>query len=350
MKKPIRSKGFRRGLAMHAAASAALLLVAGLAVPTPTKASRLGPDTIALFPKEVGEFGYADLKKARSLKWFAQLQQQVLPERFKEFEKFLAAAGLDPNSQVDELAWGLVADGMNAKTSGAGSTAVPTGEEIIGIALGGFNPDAVEQYFKKQKLPTFKSRGLTLFPFGSGSGANDLFFLFFDSNKAAFGSRSKLDQMIELRFGSDRGLLYNEALFPLIDEANGNSTVWLVLNAAYTRLAVRQLAPEMEQFPEAAKLISRLKNGIINIDASSGVDAKVQTVCGSTEDANTMSQLLQAGLLYKRYQASKDNPEMAQLLDQTRVTPGGDRLTVKMSVSDDQIAQLLKNNTFVIKM
>ena len=330
------------------AAGMALLAVA-LALPKPARAGRLGPDTIALFPKEVGEFGYADLKKARTVKWFTQLQQQVLPERFKEFEKFLAAAGIDPNSQVEELAWGLVAD-MDAKAAAVGSTAVPSGEEIIGIALGSFNPDAVERYFKQQKLPTFKQHGMTLYPFGSGSGANDLFFLFFDSNKAAFGSRAKLDKMIEIHFGSEQGLLYNDTIFPLINEANGSSTVWLVLNAAYTRLAVRQLAPELEQFAEAAKLVSRLKNGIINIDASSGVDAKVQTVCGSVDDANTMSYLLQAGLFAKRIQVGKDNPEMAQLLDQAKVTPGGDRLTVRMSVNDDQIAQLLKNNTFAFKM
>ena len=329
--------------------AAIAMLAIGLVAPKGASAGRLGPDTIALFPKEVGEFGYADLKKARTVKWFTQLQQQVLPERFKEFEKFLAAAGIDPNSQVEELAWGLVAD-MDAKASAVGSTAVPTGEEIVGIALGSFNPETVERYFKQQKLPTFKQHGLTLYPFGSGSGSNDLFFLFFDSNKAAFGSRAKLDKMIEIRFGSDQGLLYNDAIFPLINEANGSSTVWLVLNAAYTRLAVRQLAPEMEQFPEAAKIVARLKNGIINVEAGSGVDAKVQTVCGSTDDANVMAQLLQAGLLYKRYQAGKDNPEMAQLIDQAKVTPGGDRLTVRMSVNDDQIAQLLKNNTFAIKM
>src|SRR5215470_14306949 len=329
--------------------AAVIAMVIALALPKPARAGQLGPDTIALFPKEVGEFGYADLKKARSLKWFAQLQQQVLPERFKEFEKFLAAAGIDPNSQVEELAWGLVAD-MDAKAAAIGSSAVPSGEEIIGIALGSFNPDAVDRYFKQQKLPTFKEHGLTLYPFGSGSGANDLFFLFFDSNKAAFGSRAKLDKMIEIHFGSEQGLLYNDAIFPLINEANGSSTVWLVLNAAYTRLAVRQLAPEMEQFPEAAKIVSRLKNGIINVDAGSGVDAKMQTVCGSTDDANVMAQLLQAGLLYKRYQMGKDNPEMGQLLDQARITPSGDRMTLRMSVSDDQMTSLIQRNTFALKM
>ena len=58
-----------------------------------------------------------------------------MPERFRQFEKFLASAGVDPNSQVEELAWGLIAEGVTDKTSGTGSTAVPTGEEIVGVVL-----------------------------------------------------------------------------------------------------------------------------------------------------------------------------------------------------------------------
>src|SRR5262252_10173986 len=102
---------------------AAILLAAPLAAPKPARAGRLSTDIIALFPKEVGEFAYADLKKARTMKWFPQLQEQMLPDRFRQFEKFLASAGVDPNTQVEELAWGLVADGMTAKTSGAGNSA-----------------------------------------------------------------------------------------------------------------------------------------------------------------------------------------------------------------------------------
>ncbi len=327
-----------------------ILVAMALAFPKPAKASRLGSDTIALFPKEIGEFAYADLKKARTMKWFPQLQEQMLPDRFRQFEKFLTAAGVDPNSQVDELAWALVPEGVTAKTEGTGSTAVPTGEEVIGIALGNYNPDSTEAYFKQQKLPTFKARGYTMYAFGTGSGTNDLFFLFIDSNKAAFGHRAQLEKMIEVRFGGEQGLLYNDKMFPLINEANGGSIVWAVLNPAYTRLAMQQMAPEVQQFPEAAKLITRMQNTIINVDASSTVDGKFQLVCGSTDDANTMAQLLQAGFLYKRYQASKDNPELAELLEQARVTPAGDRVTLRMTLSDEQMTSLIKHNTFALKM
>src|SRR5271156_5059218 len=353
------------------AAGAVFLTI--VAAARPAKAQSLGADTIALFPKDVGEFAYADLKKARTMKWYPALQEQMLPERFKQFEKFLASAGVDPNSQVNELAWGLVAESMakpddpNATTpatatapapgtkaaapaTATGNAGVPSSEEIVGIALGNYNPDSTEAYFKQQKLPTVKVREFTLYAFGSGAGAGDLFFFFIDGSKAAFGHRDVLEKMIDIRYGGQDGLLRNETLYSLINEANGSGIVWAVLDPAYTRLAMGQLAPEVQQFPDAQKLVQRMKSMIISADASSGLQGKFQAICGSTDDANTLAQLMSAGLLYKKYQAAKDNPDLGQLLDQTNVTPSGDRVVIKMNVSDDQMAALIRKNTFAFKM
>lgn len=336
--------------ALYRVLASSLLLVLALTAPKPAQAGTLGANVIGMFPKDVGEFGYADLKKARTLKWFPQLQEQVLPERFRQFEKFLASTGNDPNSQVDEIAWALVAEGLTAKTEGTGSDAVPNGEQMVGIALGNFNQDSTASYFNKQKLPTTSFHGYTFYAFGTGTGATDLFFVFIDSSTAAYGHRSILEKMISVRFGDEEGLMRNDKFFSLINEANTGSSVWLVTNPAYTRLAMQQLAPEIQQFPEAAKLVMRMQNSIINIEAGSDLDAKVQAICGSTDDANTLGQLLQAGFLYKRYQAQKDNPDLAALLDQVRIVPGGDRVTLHMSLSDDQMTSLIKHNTFSFKM
>jgi hypothetical protein len=331
-------------------ASAVLILAATFTMPRPATAGTLGADKLALFPRETGELGYADMKKARTMKWFPQLQEQMLPANFKQFEKFLAAAGVDPNSQVEELAWGLVAEGLTAKTENAGSAAVPTGEQVVGVALGNFTPESTKAYFKQQKLPTSEVRGYTLYAFGTGSGANDLFFLYFDSSTAAFGHRKLLEEMIEVHFGQEESLLRNDKIYPLVAEANGSGIVWTVLNAAYTRLAMQQLAPEVQQFPDAAKLITRMQNMIISVTATSGIDGKFQAICGSVEDANALGQLIQAGLLYKRYQATKENPELAQLLDAASVTPAGDRVTLRLSLSDAQMTSLIQHNTFALKM
>jgi hypothetical protein len=327
-----------------------LVLASAFSLPKPAQAGTLRSDVIGMFPKAVGEFGYADLKKARTLKWFPQLQQQVLPERFRQFEKFLVSTGNDPNSQVDEIAWALAPEGITAKAEGTGSSAVPTGEQMVCIAIGNFNQDSTAAFFKKQKLPTSTFHGYTLYAFGTGTGATDLFFVFIDASTAAYGHKSILEKMISVRFGDEDGLLRNDKFFSLINEANSGSSVWLVTDPAYTRLAIQQLAPEVQQFPEAAKLVARMQNSIINIDAGSSLDARVQAICGSTEDANTLGQLLQAGFLYKRYQAQKDNPDLAELLDQVRITPGGDRVTLRMSLSDDQMTSLIKRNTFAFKM
>jgi hypothetical protein len=326
------------------------LVAATLLAPQPARAGRLGTDIIALFPKEVGEFAYADLKKARTMKWFPQLQDQMLPDRFKQFQKFLASAGVDPNSQVEELAWGLVADAPSKTEGAAASSGIPSGEQVVGVALGSYNPDSTEAYFKRQKLPTFKARNYTLYAFGTGAGPSDLFFLFIDSSTAAFGHRSILEKMIEVRFGAEEGLLRNDKFFPLINEANGSGIVWAVLNPAYTRLAMQQLAPEVQQFPEAAKLVSHMQNMLINVNASSGIDGKFQAICGSTTDANTLAQLLQAGLLYKRYQAGKENPDLADMLDKASIAPSGDRVVLSLALTDDQMTSLIKHNTFALKM
>jgi len=328
---------------------AAILLLAISLTPAASRAGTLGTDTIGLFPKDVGEFAYADLKKARQFKWFPQLKEQMLPVRFRQFEQFLVSAGIDPNTQVEELAWALVPVTMTTGDT-SGNTGVPTGEKIVGVALGQFNPATAETFFQAQKLPTFKVRGYTLFAFGSGTGQNDLFFFFLDSNTAAFGHRSELEKLIEVRFGGEEGLLRNDRFFPLINEANGHGVVWAVLNPAYARLAMQQLVPETAQFPQAAQLISKIQALVINVEASSGLDARFQAVCSTPDDANTFAALLQAGLLYRRYQERTANPDLAQLLDSARIVPRGDRLDVRFTLTDEQMLSLIRHNTFQVKM
>ncbi len=337
----------RQSLTRMVAACAVMFILSAL--PRPAKAGGVSADTLALFPKDTGEIGYVDLKKARGEKWFPALRDQILPDRFKQFEKFLASAGVDPNSQVDELVWALVPSGMTKNDKGV-ATDIPSSEMTVGIAMGNYNPDSTEAYFKQQKLAMTKIDAYTLYAFGSGSGADDLFFFFLDSSKAVFGHKPLIEKLLEIRAGQADGLLRNDMLYNRINEVNGSGVVWAVLDPGYTRLAMGQLAPEVQQFPEAAALVQRMQAMIITANASSGVDTKFQAVCGSPQDANTLSQLMAAGLLYKKYQATKDNPDLAQLLDQANVSPSGDRVVIALSVSDDQMTSLIRRNTFAFKM
>src|SRR5258705_13847026 len=123
-------------VAMKRFASACALLALAAWMARPAKAGGLGADTIGLFPKGVGEFAYADLKKARTMKWYPALEQQMLPEKFRQFEKFLAAAGIGKNTEVEEVKGGLMAEAAlckDAAANGAAATEEPAdGEEVVG--------------------------------------------------------------------------------------------------------------------------------------------------------------------------------------------------------------------------
>jgi len=291
-----------------------------------------------MFPKQVGEFAYADLKSARKYAWFPQLRDQLLPSRFRDFEKFLASAGVDPDTQVDELAWGAI---KNSKEGG---------EQVVGVALGAFNPSSSEDRFKQQKLPMFDVHGYHLYAFGSGLAAGDILFTFIDSNTAAFGHRAALEKLIDVRTGVAESMLTNDQLFPLINEANGTGIIWGVLDQSYAHLAMQELIPEAGQFPQAATIISRIHAMTISVEADSGIDAHFQAVCNSTDDANLLAAGMQAALMMRRYQESQEHPDLAGALDQVRVSPSGDRLKVEAPVSQDQLLSLIRTRAFAVPM
>jgi len=315
------------------------LLFASLVIlPRPSLAGTLGTDIIGMFPKTVGEFAYADMKAARKFSWFPQLREQLLPSKFRQFEQFLTAAGIDPNTQVDEVAWGAI----NAGKTG--------GEQILGVALGSFDPSSNEARFKQQKLPMTDYHGYHLYAFGSGSGASDILFTFIDTNTAAFGVRSAMEKMIDVRTGVSESLLTNDTLFPLINEADGSGIIWAVLDQSYTHIAVQQLLPQAGQFPQAAAIINRMHAMTISVAADSGIDAQFQAVCDSPNDANLLAAALQAGVMYRRYQSAQDQPALASALDQVQVTPSGDRLKIDAPVSQDQLMSLIRTRAFAVPM
>jgi len=193
-----------------------------------------------------------------------------------------------------------------------------------------------------------ESHSYHLYAFGSGSGAGDILFVFLDSSTAAFGNRKALEKLLDVRSGGSEGLLSNTMMFPLISEVNGKSMVWAVLDKRFTNLGMSQLLPQADQFPDAAKIIARLHAMVINVDASTDISAHFQAVCDTPADANVLAAALQAGVMYRRYQESQNDPALAKALEGVRVTPSGDRLRVDAPVSQDQLAQMIRSHAFSV--
>ena len=324
----------------------ALVLTLSFFAPA-SHAGSLSSDVIGLFPASVGEFAYADLRQARAFPWFASLKEQMLPAKFRQFEQFLSSAGMDPNTQVEEMAWALVATSTGTT---AGVSSVPTSEQIIGVAMGQFQPAAMAAYFKTKKTPTSTARGYTMYAFGATAGADDLVFLFLDANTAAFGQRTQIEKMLEVRFGAQPSVMTNSTIYPLINQANGHGIVWAVLNPSYARLALGQLVPNAAQLGQAAPLLQKIQSLLITIQSGNGIQADFQANCATADDANTLNGLLQIGVMAMKYQAtSQKNDSLSQMLDTAKIVPSGNRLNVNLSLSNDQIASLIASKTFAMQ-
>jgi hypothetical protein len=315
-------------------AAAVFLLMAGSRV---VHASA-SPSVLGLYPKGVGEFAYADLKALRSFRFFAELKRQLLPQRFRLFEDFLLSAGIRPDSDLDELTWAALPPGPER------------GEQVLGVAVGRFSPDSVNRYFEGQKLASVSYRGTTFYAFGSGTGPGDIFFAFIDSNTAAFGQRESLENLMDVRFGEQESLLRNDALMGLINEANGKGPIWAVMAGGYVRLAFSQLMPEAERFGDFDKLVGSVRAITIDARLEKGLDANFALVCPTTDEANTLSALLQAGFIYQRWQSSQTNPELAQALESVQVMPSGTKVQIRMSVSEETLQVLILKNVFATKL
>jgi hypothetical protein len=126
------------------------------------------------------------------------------------------------------------------------------------------------------------------------------------------------------------------------------ASFWGVLNPNGTQQAIRQLVPEAGKFPGAQQIIDHMTALVINLDGSleTNVHLSFQAVSATPLDALILSQLLQAGVLLRRYQASQDNPDLASILDEVSIGAAGSQLGISLSLTDDQLKSLIAYDTF----
>jgi len=342
----------------------------------------LSPSVVASFPKNISELAYSDFAHARQYPWFAQFKQQTLPTGFNGLEHFLSSAGVNPAKQIDEIAWALMAEDdpadavknapqssqQNEPTSGATNTAarsaaakngtstngedgepalihhkLPEADDLLAVALGNFDPDAAEAILEKNKVSSIELNGYTLY--ACGSFCHDFYFVFLDSSTLAFGKPVLLKHLLEVRSGAEESVLSNQVLFPLIHRVNHGALFWGVLNDAGTAQALHQLIPEAANFPDVSPLISKMRSMTIRVEGDDELNAEFE-VSAAGRDAGSLSQLMQAGLLFRQFQASQDDPQFAKILQNVTVAPGGSGIQINFEVTSEQMAGLIQRNTF----
>jgi hypothetical protein len=296
----------------------------------PAGANSLRSDVLYVLPSESGEVGFIDLQALRASRHYDLLKKRFLPTRFSHFERFIRSMGVDTENDMEWLAWALVPAGPENST-----------ELFVGVAQGQFLPESVADYFARQKLPTLDYHGQTLFPFGRGKSERGLLFTFLDASTAAFGTRRSLEGLLDTRLGERESLLKNEALLSQIYDVNGREPIWVVLDEHYTRLAVRQLLPQVAQFEQFGEVVTRFRSGSLYLRVDREVTLSFQAQCSAPEDVQVLSLLLQTGLAAQSWQVQESNPILSDLLRRTDVRTAGDLLEVSVYADENELQTLL---------
>jgi len=318
-----------------AACSLTLFLSPGI------RAGSLDSSVLQMFPKNIAEFAYANIGEARKVPWFAQFEKQALPAVMRDFEESINAPGMQADFPVDQVAWAIV-----STNEGDESKPVKSGQ-IGGVAIGNFQPVQEEASLQSQHLITSQMGDRTLFSIAGGP--DGIFFVFMDEHTVAFGPRKILEHMIRAHDGEEDSLLQNTEMLTRITQADGGGIFWGVLNDSATQMAMGQLVPEAGMFPQAAQLISKMSALLITVSESKGMEARFQAVSASPGDALLLSQLLQAGVLMKRYRSRQGNAELAEMLDGVRISADGNLLDITFDLSDEQVESLVQHKTFALE-
>ena len=310
-------------LKVAAALVAAIVLASALAEATALTL------VVEMFPKDVTQISYLDLKTARQLPWFPIAEQTLLPLRLRKLEIFLSGTGLDVETQVDTLAWGTVSATKNRE------------EGMVGVAIGHFSPSTVENYFSDNNLPTFDQEGVHLLDIGGAPG--DLFLVFLDSTTAAFGERAALEQLLAVRFQGNESFAENPVLYPLVRDTHQDSLTWTIWNKEYARAGVQQFLPQVSRVPQAALFLNDIQSMEFEVANSDDLSARSEIRCSTPTEAITLAALLQAGIVYRKHESAQSGSQPSGIFDEIRVTAYATRVEIEIPLGSDQLDSALRS-------
>ncbi len=303
----------------------ALLLALSLA-----GSSSLRSDMLALIPATVGEVAYIDLQEIRRSPHYALIKQRVVPERFGEFERFVRVLGVNVDTDLDWLAWGLVSTGEGV-----------TDELFFGIVQGRFDEDLVQSYFSTYELPTVEYQGQTLYLHGEADSPHSFAFTLLDRSTGIFGTRQSLEYLLDTRNNLHPNLSQNAEFSRKISEVNGRTPIWVVMDSQYTRLAMSQLLPELAKFEEFAVKVSRVRFSQVRMSLGRDATINFAVQCEQAADAQDLSFLLQTGLTAQGWQSEEEAPELSTVLSRADVRSVGNTLRVALVAREAELRTLL---------
>lgn len=224
---------------------------------------------------------------------------------------------------IDRFARGT---GINPEKSLWNLLLVSNGRDSFVLGRGKFADELMAPDFSKRGVARFAYHGMTMF------GDEQQAMLLVNSSTIAMSDTATLRGLVDART-SFRGL--PERLNALTKEVPYEAQFW----GAYAGGPVD--LPLTGNLANVNKVLGLVGNGMFYFDVSQGVNGTITGVAANAQDAQQAHGGLVGFLGIGRMMIPQDQPDLARALDGIQVTQDGQRVSVKITESDELAGTLV---------
>lgn len=297
--------------------------LATLFLTTGCLAASLGSSARTIIPSDVQQIISVDYRTLESSSTAMALKDRVLPDNLKQFESALKSIGLNPDTDIDQLAFVSFRDKAGAV-------------RVFGIAEGQFETRKIMQRFTARKIKPTKYRLNELYP----SGGMQMTFL--DPSTMLFGELTSLKDALDTRDGESPSMNSNSQIGDMMNGVE-RATVWSVLDSAGTQNMMRSALGDASKLGDFDVVRKRLLGSRYTMDFSGGVNFDLDVFTPDSLTAGSLSALVKAGMLYKKMTA---NGVEKVALDSMTVDSDASRLRLHFKTDDNKFQSLLHSELF----
>ena len=297
----------------------ATLLLASMAYAMPLNSSAR-----ACVPADLLQLISVDYRALKDSPTAMALKAQVLPENMKQFEAALKNIGIDPDKDVDTLAFASFHSGKQ-------------GVKSVGVASGPFNMKSVLKKMKLQKMTPKKYGNSSIYPMDGG-----FMMSFLDDSTLLFGDIVALKAALDTRDGQTLNLDTNGNMADMMTSVD-SAPVWSILDQQGTQNMLRSALGDAAKVADYETLKKRLLGSRYTMNFTSGVNFDLTVLTSDSMTAGTLSSLVKAGILYKKMNAT---PAEKVAVDNTTVDSDASNLQLHFKANDQQFQSLMHSELF----
>ena len=297
------------------------LLVGALAVPA--FSASLGSNARTVIPNPVQQIISVDYRALKNSESGLSLKARVMPPNLKEFETALKSMGIDPDKDVDQLAFVSYRSGK--------------GVRAFGLAQGDFQPKKFYARMKVKKIKPANYKNNWVYPTSSG-----MVMSFLDDSTMLFGEPNAVHDALDTRNGEMESVTSNSKITDNIQAVEGGA-IWSVLDDIGTQNMMRSALGDASKLADYDSVKKRLTGSRYTMDFSRGVDFDLDVITSDTMTAATMSSLIKAGMLFKKTNAS---PVEKSVIDAMTVDSDSGKLKIQFKADDKKFQSFLQSDMF----